>query len=101
MWWRRCSTSPTRRPRSSAPTTGITVGALQELCRRGDDAALLGFDDFELSHLMPRPLTLIAYDPRELGRLAADRLFAPDRSGDKSWPTTTIVPTQLIERGLR
>ena len=78
----------------------ITVGALQELCRRGDDAALLGFDDFELSHLMPRPLTLIAYDPRELGRLAADRLFARI-DGDQSWPTTTIVPTQLIERGLR
>jgi LacI family transcriptional regulator len=78
----------------------LTVGALQELCRRGDDAALLGFDDFELSHLMPRPLTLIAYDPRELGRLAADRLFARIE-GDKSWPTTTIVPTQLIERGLR
>ena len=49
---------------------------------------------------MPRPLTLIAYDPRELGRLAADRLFARIE-GDKSWPTTTIVPTQLIERGLR
>ena len=77
----------------------ITVGALQELCRRGDQAALLGFDDFELSHLMPRPLTVIAYDPSELGRLAADRLFARIE-GDQSWPTTTIVPTQLIERGL-
>ena len=38
----------------------ITVGALQELWRRGNDAALVGFDDFELSHLMPRPLTVVA-----------------------------------------
>jgi LacI family transcriptional regulator len=77
----------------------ITVGALQELYRRGSDAALLGFDDFELSHLMPRPLTVIAYDARELGRLAADRLF--DRiGGDRSWPTTTIVPTTLVDRGM-
>jgi LacI family transcriptional regulator len=77
----------------------ITVGALQQLCRRGDQAALLGFDDFELSHLMPRPLTVISYDASELGRLAADRLFARIE-GDQSWPTTTIVPTRLIDRGL-
>jgi LacI family transcriptional regulator len=78
----------------------ITVGALQELVRRGSDAALLGFDDFELSHLMPRPLTVIAYDAREMGRLAADRLFERI-GGDESWPTTTIVPTHLLERGMR
>jgi LacI family transcriptional regulator len=78
----------------------ITVGALQELCRQGSNAALLGFDDFELSHLMPRQLIVIAYDAKELGRLAANRLF--DRiGGDSSWPTTTIVPTHLVERGMR
>jgi LacI family transcriptional regulator len=77
----------------------LTVGALQELCRRGSDAALLGFDDFELSHLMPRPLTLISYDPRELGRLAADRLFQRI-GGDQSWPATTILPTHLIQSGM-
>jgi LacI family transcriptional regulator len=77
----------------------ITVGAIQELYRRGSDATLLGFDDFELSHLMPRPLTVIGYDPRELGRLAANRLFERI-GGDESWPTTTVVPTQLIDRGL-
>jgi LacI family transcriptional regulator len=76
----------------------ITVGALQELHRRGSDAALLGFDDFELSHLMPRPLTVIAYDPKDLGRLAADRLFQRI-GGDQSWPATTILPTVLMDRG--
>jgi LacI family transcriptional regulator len=83
-----------------ATNNRITVGALQELHRRGSDAALLGFDDFELSHLMPRPVTLIAYDVRELGRLAADRLFARI-AGDESPPATTVVPTHLIERGIR
>ncbi len=78
----------------------LTVGALQELYRRGNDAPLLGFDDFELSHLMPRPLTLIAYDPRELARVAVDRLFERI-NGDQSWPATTILPTHLIERGIR
>jgi LacI family transcriptional regulator len=78
----------------------LTVGALQELYRRGNDAPLLGFDDFELSHLMPRPLTLIAYDPREMAKVAVDRLFQRI-DGDQSWPATTILPTYLVERGLR
>ncbi|MEV6971808.1 LacI family DNA-binding transcriptional regulator [Hamadaea sp. NPDC051192] len=78
----------------------ITVGALQELVRRGSDAELLGFDDFELSYLMPRRFTVIAYDTRELARRAAELLFARI-AGDKTWPRTEVLPTHLIERGLR
>ncbi|MFF3444185.1 LacI family DNA-binding transcriptional regulator [Streptosporangium sp. NPDC002721] len=78
----------------------ITVGAIHELCRRGHDAMLVGFDDFELSALMPRPLTLIAYDVRELGRTAAARLF--DRiGGDDSWPSETVIGTRLVRRGVK
>ncbi|MEO5878098.1 MAG: LacI family DNA-binding transcriptional regulator [Streptosporangiaceae bacterium] len=77
----------------------ITVGALGELHRRGHDAALLGFDDFELAALMPRPLTVIAYDVQELGRRAAERLF--DRiGGDSSWPSESVINTRLVPRGL-
>jgi len=78
----------------------LTVGALQELWRRRSQAALTGFDDFELSHLMPRPLTVIGYDPRELARTAAHLLFRRI-GGDASWPSTTVLPTQLLERGIR
>ncbi|WP_345635372.1 LacI family DNA-binding transcriptional regulator [Rugosimonospora acidiphila] len=78
----------------------ITVGALRQLWRLGSDAALTGFDDFELSHLMPRPLTVIAYDPRELARQATQLLFRRI-SGDTSPPATTVLPTQLVARGIR
>ncbi len=78
----------------------ITVGALQELWRRGSDAELVGFDDFELSHLMPRPFTVIGYDTRELGRAAADLLFRRI-GGDRSWPATVVLPTRLVDRGIR
>jgi LacI family transcriptional regulator len=78
----------------------ITVGIVQELWRRGSDAGLVGFDDFELSHLMPRPLTVIGYDTREFGRQAAELLFRRV-DGDRSWPTTTVMPTRLLDRGLR
>jgi LacI family transcriptional regulator len=77
----------------------ISVGIVQELWRRGSDAALVGFDDFELSHLMPRPLTVIAYDAREVGRHAARLLFRRI-DGDRSWPSTTVLPTRLVERGI-
>jgi LacI family transcriptional regulator len=79
----------------------ITVGALQELWRRGDDrVGLVGFDDFELSHLMPRPFTVIAYDTVELARTATELLFRRI-SGDRSWPVTLILPTRLIDSGIR
>jgi LacI family transcriptional regulator len=78
----------------------ITVGIVEELWRRGSDAALVGFDDFELSHLMPRPLTVISYDTREFGRQAAELLFRRI-GGDRSWPSTAVLPTRLVARGLR
>jgi LacI family transcriptional regulator len=78
----------------------ITVGVLGELWRRGSDAALVGFDDFELAHLMPRPLTVIAYDAREVGRQAARLLFGRI-DGDRSWPSTTVLPTRLVDYPLR
>jgi LacI family transcriptional regulator len=77
----------------------ITLGVVEELLRRGSDAALLGFDDFELAHLMPRPLTVVASDTRQLARTAAELLFARI-AGDGPWPRTIVLPTELVERGL-
>jgi LacI family transcriptional regulator len=77
----------------------ITVGALQELCRRDSDVELVGFDDFELSHLMPRPFTVIAYDTRELARQAAELLFQRIE-GTRTRSETITLPTSLVERGL-
>ncbi|MEV5569940.1 LacI family DNA-binding transcriptional regulator [Spirillospora sp. NPDC052269] len=76
----------------------ITVGVLAALGGLDQDVDLLAFDDFELADLMPRPLTVIAYDVGEFGRTAAARLF--DRiGGDRSWPAETVLPTHLVRRG--
>jgi LacI family transcriptional regulator len=77
----------------------ITVGILQELWRRRNDAALVGFDDFELAHLMPRPLSVVGYDTRALGLQAAELLFNRI-AGDREWPRTVVLPTELLDRGL-
>ena len=77
----------------------IAVGVVAELCRRDDPAELLGFDDFEVSGLMPRPLTVIAYDTRALARTAAELLFARV-GGAHPAPRTVTLPTALVSRGL-
>ncbi|MFI7604593.1 LacI family DNA-binding transcriptional regulator [Micromonospora sp. NPDC049366] len=77
----------------------ITLGAVEQLHRRGGDAALLGFDDFDVARLLPYPLTVIAYDTHRLARTAAELLFRRI-AGDRSAPRTLLVPTELAERGV-
>lgn len=75
----------------------LTLGALSVLGRRGGDVAIVGFDDFETAALMPHPLTIVSYDAREMGRVAAELLFRRI-AGDGSRPQTVVVPTALVER---
>lgn len=77
----------------------ISLGAVEELHRRGSDAALLGFDDFDLSRLLPYPFTVVAYDTRTLARTAAESLFRRIK-GDRSAPRDLLIPTELVNRGL-
>jgi LacI family transcriptional regulator len=77
----------------------ITLGVVEELCRRGSDIPLVGFDDFDLAHLVPYPLTVITYDTHELARTAAELLFRRIE-GDRSWPRTVVLPTELVARGV-
>lgn len=77
----------------------ITVGVLQELWRQRSHAEVVGFDDFELSHLMPQRFTVVGYDTRQLARTAADLLFQRI-AGERSWPRTVTLPCHLVERGL-
>ncbi len=78
----------------------VTIGvirALRELGRHRD-TALVGFDDVPLGDLLDPGVTVVAQDPQQIGRAAAERVFAR-LDGDASAPARTIVPTRLIERG--
>jgi LacI family transcriptional regulator len=75
-----------------------TIGVVQEIERRGLDVEVVGFDDFEMSRLLPRAVTLIDFDAGQLGVVAAERLFARiDGASDK--PTWTLIPTHPVTRG--
>lgn len=52
-----------------------TVGALRALRNNPHDIALAGFDDVELADMLQLPLSVVAYDPADVGRAAARLLF--------------------------
>ncbi|QBI56473.1 LacI family DNA-binding transcriptional regulator [Streptomonospora litoralis] len=76
----------------------ILLGAVEELVRRRSRLRLAAFDDFEFAPLLPHPVTVVSYDTRALGRLAAEMLF--QRIGSpRTDPSTYVIPTYLIDRG--
>lgn len=73
-----------------------TVAAVRQLRKRGLDLALIGFDDFEMADAFG--ISVIAHDPVEIGRRAAELAFK--RLADPTGvPETTIVPVHYIPRG--
>jgi LacI family transcriptional regulator len=78
----------------------LTIGAIHALQAREwqHDVAVVGFDDFPLANLLDPPVTVIAQNPAEIGRRAAELLFAR-LDGDRSPPQHVVLETQLIARG--
>ncbi len=78
----------------------ITIGALHALRERGRhrDTALVGFDDVALADLLDPGVTVVAQHPEDLGRLAAERVFAR-LDGNDSPSQRIVVGTTLIVRG--
>jgi len=76
----------------------VTVTLVRVLTELDRPVALVGFDDFELADLLSPAVTVVAQDPAQLGRLAADLLFRRLDGADDA-PRRTTHPTTLIARG--
>lgn len=74
----------------------ISVLALHALASLDVTLAVVGFDDFELADLLR--VTVVAQDPAELGRQAADLLFQR-MDGDSAPSRRIVIPTRLVRRG--
>jgi LacI family transcriptional regulator len=78
----------------------VTIGVVLALRDLGlqHDVALVGFDDVTLADALEPPVTVVAQDPTEIGRRAAELLFArvDGRAGP---PEHVVVPTPLLARG--
>lgn len=80
-----------------AANNRATIGVLRALCGPAR-TALVGFDDFELAPLLSPPVSVIAYDPVELGRQAA-RMLCERLDGESGPPRQIVVFTELVARG--
>jgi LacI family transcriptional regulator len=91
-----------------APPTAVfaannrnTIGAYRAIRARGATTRLAGFDDFELADSLGIPLTVVAYDPRQLGweaaRLLCDRINSAD--GQPDAPRRVVIPTRVVDYG--
>jgi LacI family transcriptional regulator len=81
-----------------ADNNRMCVGVLHAVHRHGGPVGVAGFDDVELAELLPRPVALVTYDALELGRQAAELLFA--RIGGADGPPRRVVHrTNLVLRG--
>lgn len=87
----------------SALLTGnnlITEGALRAVRERGLPVALAGFDEFAYADLVDADVTVVAQDPRLMGRTAADLLF--DRlAGFAGEPRHVELPVRLLPASRR
>jgi len=78
----------------------LSIGAIRALRELGlsHEVALVGFDDFPLADLMTPSLTVVRQDVREIGRQAAELLFARIE-GDASAPHRIVSIPTLVVRG--
>ena len=78
----------------------LTIGATRVLRRLGlhHRIAIVGFDDFLLADLLEPAITVVAQDPRQMGTLAAEILFAR-LDGDPSQTSRRVVETRFLPRG--
>jgi LacI family transcriptional regulator len=75
------------------------IGVIRAIRSIDRPVGLVGFDDFELADLLATPVSVVGYDPGELGRAGAELLFAR-MGGDIRPPQRIVIPTRLIVRGV-
>jgi LacI family transcriptional regulator, galactose operon repressor len=81
-------------------TTKLVVEALLELkVDVPGTFALIGFDDFEIAHVLQPPLTVVRQPVEEMARCAAELLFERlQPEGDAGAPKNIILPVELVIR---
>jgi LacI family transcriptional regulator len=79
--------------------SAITMGILRTLHERNrHDIAIISFGDFEMAQVVEPNISVIDHSPRELGRLAAQRVFAKI-DGEKFKPEAIMGHLSIIRRG--
>jgi LacI family transcriptional regulator len=76
------------------------IGAYRAITRMNTSIALACFDDFELADMLGMPLTVVTYDPDEIGRQAAELLLSRITGTTGTDVARRIVlPTTVVDYG--
>ncbi|GHK01152.1 LacI family DNA-binding transcriptional regulator [Streptomyces sp. NPDC003753] len=78
-------------------TQGLFTAVRQRGLALPGDISLVGFDDLDWTTLVDPPLTVVGQSPMDMGRTAAERLFARIK-GDDSPGERIVLPTRLLVR---
>lgn len=81
---------------SNARCTVSVVSALQALGR--NDIAVVGFGDFPTAAALRPPITVVDQDGDQMGRFAAERLFARLDAPNRKMRRRTVLPVSLVTR---
>jgi len=80
----------------------IALGAIRAIrekeLRIPDDISIIGFDDQPYCAYLEPPLTTVAQNENEMGRLAVSLLFKQIESDNHSPPEGLLIPTQFMKR---
>jgi LacI family transcriptional regulator len=80
------------------PTIGVMRAARSLGISIPHDLSLISFGDTEFADLLFPPLTVVRWDNREIGKIAADILISRMK-GLLGAPTQVVLPSELIVRG--
>lgn len=76
-----------------------TIGAVEALIAADATLDVVGFDDFEAASSLARPVTIVGFDTREMGRRGARMLFNRI-DGNTARTRRHVMPTYLVPRGM-
>ncbi|BCW72914.1 substrate-binding domain-containing protein [Arthrobacter sp. NicSoilB8] len=62
------------------------------------DIALISFGDFPMADVLQPSVSVIDQNPRQVGRVAAERILARIASPAKKFRRKNVIPVKLIER---
>jgi len=92
---------------ADSPVTAVFCGSREHTGRvlrvlaatgQSERIAVVGFGDFGLADYLRPGLTVVSYNPAEVGRMAAELLFRRI-DGDDAPPARVAVPVRLVARG--
>jgi LacI family transcriptional regulator len=92
---------------ADSPVTAVFCGSREHTGRvlrvlaatgQSERIAVVGFGDFGLADYLRPGVTVVSYNPAEVGRMAAELLFRRI-DGDDAPPARVAVPVRLVARG--